>query len=128
MATKKHSPAKPKPKPGLLPSGFTKTAPQEIRPEDVKNSDTPPIYCNNFQIRGGPVDVWLCFNTVNPTGPLSPSGDFVAERKATVVVSLAQFFAITDMMAKQATALQAQVGQMAEEVRKSSGQSSTQDS
>jgi len=125
MATKKHLPAKTQPNPRSLPPGFTKTPPQEIRPEDVKNSDTPPIYCNNFQIRGGPVDVWLCFNAVNPTGSLSPSGDFIAERKATVVVSLPQFLTITDMMNKQAMALQEQVGQMSEEARKSTGQSST---
>ena len=125
MANKKRLPAKTKPTmiPDL-PAGFTRTGPQEIHPEDIRNLDLAPLYCNNFQIRGGPVDVWLCFNAVNPTGSLSPSGQLIAERKATVVVSLPQFFSITDMMSNQAKALQRQLEQMTEEARKSIGQPS----
>ncbi len=111
MATKKRSQAKKNPTATPeLPLGFTRTPPQQLREEDIKNLDLPPVYCNNFQIRGGPFDVWLCFNAVNPVGSVSPSGQFIAERKATVVVSLAQFFAITDMMSNQAKLLQEQIG------------------
>lgn len=92
--------------------------PQPLREEDVKNADMPPVYCNNFQIRGGEQDVWLCFNEVNPVGYKSPSGALQVVRKATIVVSLSQFFAVAEMMDAQARALQERFAMAAAESQK----------
>src|SRR5580658_5953534 len=91
---------------------------QPLREEDVKNADMPPVYCNNFQIRGGEQDVWLCFNEVNPMSYKSASGAPPVVRKATIVVSLPQFFAVAEMMDAQARALQERFAAAAAEAQK----------
>jgi hypothetical protein len=92
--------------------------PQPLREEDVQNADMPPVYCNNFQIRGGEQDVWLCFNEVNPVSYKTASGVPPIVRRSTVVVSLAQFFAIAEMMDAQARALQERFARAAIEAQK----------
>jgi hypothetical protein len=93
-------------------------ATQPLREEDVKNADMPPAYCNNFQIRGGEQDVWLCFNEVNPMGYKSASGAPQVVRKATIVMSVSQFFAVAEMMGGHARALQERFELAAAEAQK----------
>jgi hypothetical protein len=83
----------------------------ELRPEDVKNAfSAPAFYCNNFQIQGGLVDVWMLFNEVIPNGQ-----EFQVERKVSVVMSVPQFFAIVNMMSQQAQKIQATMQQAADQ-------------
>ncbi|HEV8416455.1 MAG TPA: hypothetical protein VGQ49_22870 [Bryobacteraceae bacterium] len=77
---------------------------EPIAQEDIKNTNLVPVYSNNFQMVGGQVDVWLCFNEINPTS--FSGGKMDIERRASVVVTVPQFFAMLNIMNEQARKLQ----------------------
>ena len=89
-----------------------KSAPGQIRAEDVKNANLTPIFSNNVQLQISPQDVWLCFNEVNPTGTSDPAG-FTVERRANIIVTVPQFFAMVQIMNGQVQELQKQMQAMA---------------
>jgi hypothetical protein len=72
-----------------------------ISPSEVKNADSvPPVYSNNIQIQGGGNDVWLLFNVVVPNGD-----QYTVERKASVVMTITQFFIFAQMLSENAKAI-----------------------
>lgn len=80
---------------------------QLITPEITRNASTAPtFYCNNIAVQSGPVDVWIFLNEIIPNGE-----GLLVERKANVVMSTGQFFAVVGMLNQQAQKLTDQMQQ-----------------